>query len=106
MADYSVRLIDGVRLIGGPLNRGFTVFQFGVSQISMHAMRMLKTTAAICVLIVQDVTTVSVQMDSKCLKTTRLVNVQKVFRSRSTGQCAWVSNNTKTVAGKNEDNSQ
>ena len=58
MADYSVRLIDGVRLIGGPLNRGFTVFQFGVSQISMHAMRMLKTTAAICVLIVQDVTTV------------------------------------------------
>ena len=32
----------------------------------MNAMRMLKTTAAICVSIVQEVTIVSVQMDSKC----------------------------------------
>ena len=60
MANYNVLLIEGVRLIVG-----FTVFQFGVSQISMNAMRMLKTTAAICVSIVQEVTTVSVQMDSK-----------------------------------------
>ena len=66
-------------------------------QISMNAMRMLKTTAGMCVSIVQGVTIVSVQMDSKCLKTTRLVTVQKVSRSRSIGQCAWVSNNTKTV---------
>ena len=86
MANYSVRLIEGVRLIGGPPNRGFTVFQFGVSQISMNAMRMLKTTAAICVSIVQEVTIVIVQMDSNH-KTTRLVNVQKVSRSRQTGQC-------------------
>ena len=91
MANYSVRLIEGVRLIGGPPNRGFTVFQFGVSQISMNAMRMLKTTAAICVSIVQEVTIVIVQMDSRYQKTTRLVNVQKVSRSRQTGQCAWVS---------------
>ena len=54
-------------------------------------MRMLKTTAAICVSIVLKVTIVSVQMNAKCLKTTRPVNVQKVSRSRSIGQCAWVS---------------
>ena len=64
----------------------------------MNAMRMLKTTAAICVSIVQEVTIVSVQMDSKCLKTTRAVNVQKVSRSQITGQCVWVSNNTNAVA--------
>ena len=69
----------------------------------MNAMRMLKTSAAICVSIVKEVTTVSVQMDSKCYKTTRLVNVQKVSRSRVTEQCAWVSNNTKAVVGKKED---
>ena len=57
----------------------------------MNAMRMLKTTAAICVSIVQEVTTVSVQMDSKCLKTTRLVNVQKVSRSPITEPFVWVS---------------
>ena len=72
----------------------------------MNAARNLKATAAIDVSIVQEVTTVSVQIDSKCLKTTRLVNVQKVFWSRSIGQCAWVSNNIKTVAGQKEDNSQ
>ena len=49
---------------------------------------MLKVTAAIYVLIVQEVTIVSVQMDSKCHKTTRLVNVQKVSKSRSIEQCA------------------
>ena len=54
----------------------------------MNAMRMLKTTAAIDVSIVQDVTIVSVQLDSKCHKTIRPVNVQKVSRSRITGQCA------------------
>ena len=53
----------------------------------MNAMRMLKTTAAICVSIVQEVTIVIVQMDSRYQKTTRLVNVQKVSRSRQTGQC-------------------
>ena len=60
-------------------------------------MRMLKTTAAICVSIVLKVTIVSVQMNAKCLKTTRPVNVQKVSRSRSIGQCALVSVNTKIV---------
>ena len=69
----------------------------------MNAMRMFKATVAICVSIVQEVTIVSVQMDSKCHKTTRLVNVQKVSRSRMTGQCAWVSNKTKAVVGKKED---
>ena len=69
----------------------------------MNVMRMFKATVAICVSIVQEVTIVSVQMDSKCHKTTRLVNVQKVSRSRMTGQCAWVSNNTKAVVGKKED---
>ena len=64
------------------------IFQFGLLQISMNAMRMLKTTAAIDVSIVQDVTTVSVQLDSKCHKTIRPVNVQKVSRSRITGQGA------------------
>ena len=57
----------------------------------MNATGNLKATAAICVSIVQEVTTVSAQMDSKCLKTTRLVNVRKVSRSPITGQCAWVS---------------
>ena len=57
----------------------------------MNAIPMLKATAAICVSIVQEVTIVSVQMDSRCLKITRLVNVQKVSRSRQTGRCAWVS---------------
>ena len=57
----------------------------------MNAIPMLKATAAIYVLMVQEVTIVSVQMDSKCHETTRLVNVQKVPRSRQTGQCAWVS---------------
>ena len=57
----------------------------------MNAIPMLKATAAIYVSIVREVTIVSVQMDFKCLKTTRLANVQKVSRSRQTGQCAWVS---------------
>ena len=57
----------------------------------MNAIPMLKATAAIHVSIVQEVTIVSVQMDSKCHKTTRLVNVQKVSRSLQTRQCAWVS---------------
>ena len=52
---------------------------------------MIKATAAICVSIVQEVTIASVQMDSKCFKRTRLVNVQKVSMSRQTGRCAWVS---------------
>ena len=69
----------------------------------MNAMRMFKATVAICVSIAQEDTIVSVQMDSKCHKTTRLVNVQKVSRSRMTGQCAWVSNKTKAVVGKKED---
>ena len=69
-------------------------------------MRMLTTTAAICVSTVQEVTIVSVQMDSTCLKTTRVVNVQKVSRSQITGQCAWVSNSTNAVVGKKEENSQ
>ena len=72
----------------------------------MNAMKMLKTTAAICVSIVQEVTIVSVQMDSKCHKATRLVNVQKVSRSPITVQFAWVSNNTNAVAGKKEEKSQ
>ena len=72
----------------------------------MNAVRNLKVTAAICVSIVQEVTIVSVQMDSKCHKITRLVNVQKVSRSRPTGQCAWVSIITKRVAGNIEDNNQ
>ena len=72
----------------------------------MNVFRNLKAIAAMHVSIAQEVTIVSVQMDSKCLKTTRLVNVQKVSRSRPTGQCAWVSSNTKTVVRKkNEDNS-
>ena len=57
----------------------------------MNAIPMLKATAAIYVSIVREVTIVSVQMDFKCLKTTRLANVQKVSRSRQTGQYAWVS---------------
>ena len=57
----------------------------------MNAIPMLKATAAIYVSIVREVTIVSVQMDSKCHKTTRLANVQKVSKSRQTGQCAWVS---------------
>ena len=57
----------------------------------MNAMKMLKATAAIYVSIVQEVTIVSVQMDSKCLMTTRLVNVQKVSKSRITGAFVWVS---------------
>ena len=57
----------------------------------MNAIPMLKATAAIYVSIDKEVIIVSVQMDSKCHKTTRLVNVQKVSRSRQTGQCAWVS---------------
>ena len=72
----------------------------------MNAMRMLKTTAAICVSTVQEVTIVSVQMDSTCLKTTRPVNVQKVSRSQITGQCACVSNSTNAVVGKKVENSQ
>ena len=71
----------------------------------MSVIRNLKVAAAIYVSIAQEATTASVQMDSKCHKTTRLVDVQKVSRSRSIGQCAWVSSNTKTVAGKKEDNS-
>ena len=71
----------------------------------MNVIRNLKAAAAIYVSIAQEVTTASVQMDSKCHKTTRLVDVQKVSRSRSIGQCAWVSSNTKTVAGKKEDDS-
>ena len=66
----------------------------------MNVFRNLKAIAAMHVSIAQEVTIVSVQMDSKCLKTTRLVTVQKVSRSRPTGQCAWVSSKTKTVAGK------
>ena len=66
----------------------------------MNVFRNLKAIAAMYVSIAQEVTTASVQMDSKCLKTTRLVIVQKVFRSRPTGQCAWVSSNTKTVVEK------
>ena len=65
----------------------------------MNAISNLKAIAAIYVAIVQEVTIASVQMDSKCHKTTRLVNVQKVSRSRQTGQCAWVSTDTKRVAG-------
>ena len=72
----------------------------------MNAVRNLKVTAAICVSIVQEVTIVSVQMDSKCHKTTRLVNVQKVSRSGPTGQCAWVSIITNSLAGKKDDNNQ
>ena len=71
----------------------------------MNVFRNLKAIAAMHVSIAQEVTTASVQMDSKCHKTTRLVDVQKVSRSRSIGQCAWVSSNTKTVAGKKEDDS-
>ena len=72
----------------------------------MNAIRMLKTTAAISVSTFQEVTIVSVQMDSKCHKATRLVNVQKVSRSPITVQFAWVSNNTNAVAGKKEEKSQ
>jgi len=43
----------------------------------MNVFRNLKATAAICVSIVQEVTIVSVQMDSKCHKPTRLLNVKK-----------------------------
>ena len=57
----------------------------------MNAIPMLKATAAIYVSIVREVTIVSVQMDFKCHKTTRPANVQKVSRSRQTGQCVWVS---------------
>ena len=57
----------------------------------MNAIPMSKATAAIYVLIDKEVTTVSVQMDSKCYKTTRLVNVRKVFRGRITGPFVWVS---------------
>ena len=71
----------------------------------MNVFRNSKTTAAIHVSIVQEVTIVIVQMDSNCHKTTRLVNVQKVSRSRQTGPVASVSTNTKTVAVKKEDNS-
>ena len=71
----------------------------------MNVFRNSKTTAAIHVSIVQEVTIVIVQMDSNCHKTTRLVNVQKVSRSRQTGPVAWVSTSTKTVAVKKEDNS-
>ena len=41
----------------------------------MNVFRNLKTTAAIHVSIVQEVTIVIVQMDSNCHKTTRVVNV-------------------------------
>ena len=41
----------------------------------MNVFRNSKTTAAIHVSIVQEVTIVIVQMDSNCHKTTRLVNV-------------------------------
>ena len=64
----------------------------------MNVFRNLKATAAICVSIVQEVTIVIVHMDSKYHKTTRLVNVRKVSRSRATVQCAWVSSNTKTLS--------
>ena len=64
----------------------------------MNVFRKLKTTAAIRVSIVQEVTIVIVPLDSNCHKTRRLVNVQKVSRSRQTGPVAWVSTNTKTVA--------
>ena len=57
----------------------------------MNAIPMLKAIAAIYVLIVREVTIVSVQMDSKCLMTTRLVNVQKVSKSLITGPFVWVS---------------
>ena len=66
----------------------------------MNVFRNSKTTAAIHVSIVQEVTIVIVQMDSNCHKTTRPVNVQKVSRSRQTGPVAWVSTNTKTLAVK------
>ena len=52
---------------------------------------MLKATAAIYVLMDQEVTIVSVQMDFKCQKTTRLVDVRKAFRSRITGPFVWVN---------------
>ena len=51
---------------------------------------MLKATAAIYVSIDKEVIIASVPMDSKCYKTTRLVNVRKVFRSRITGPFVWV----------------
>ena len=72
----------------------------------MNAVRNLKVTAAIFVSIVKEVTIVRVQLDSKSHKTTRHVNVQKVSRSGRTGQCAWVSIITKSVAGKKEDSNQ
>ena len=75
------------------------MFQCGLSQISMNAFRNLKAIAPIDVSIVQEVSIVSVQMDSKCPKTTRLVNVQKVPRNPITGQGAWVSSETKRLAG-------
>ena len=71
----------------------------------MNVFRNSKTTAAIRVSIVQEVTIVIAQMGSNSHKTTRLVNVQKVSRSRQTGPVAWVSTNGKTVAVKKEDNS-
>ena len=37
-------------------------------------------------------------MYSNCHKTTELVNVQKVSRSRQIGPVAWVSTNNKTMA--------
>ena len=64
--------------------------RLALSQISMNVFRKLKTTAAIRVSIVQEVTIVIVQLDSNSHKTRRLVNVQKVSGSRSKGQCAWV----------------
>ena len=60
-------------------------------QMKMNAIAMLKATAAIYVLMYKEVTIVSVQMDFKCQKTTRLVDVRKVFRSRITGPFVWVS---------------
>ena len=57
----------------------------------MNAIPMLKATAAIHVSIEEEVTIVSVQMDFKCHKSTRPVNVQKVFRSPITGPFVWVS---------------
>ena len=71
----------------------------------INVFRNLKAIAAMHVSIALEVTIVSVQMDSKCLKTTRLVTVQKVSRSRPTVQCAWVSSKTKTVQVKKKDNS-
>ena len=56
----------------------------------MNAIPMLKATAAIYVSIDKEVIIASVPMDSKCYKTTRLVNVRKVFRSRITGPFVWV----------------